>query len=371
MSRIKFDPFLNKLDQKEPLKDTLTAGNSTEGTDIEISHGDNIVGELSGNSGHGGDVSILGGPSFAGEGGDLILGGGASMSNNGGDTYIAGGIGSNGGNVYINVGSPLGGGLSGSVFINNFEFPLLDGMPGYVMTTDGNGLLSFEPVSGAITDSISATLTFLSGAIDQNTLYIETLSADLEYISGVVDTNTSNIVTLSGIVDTNTTDIATLSANQIIIENDIDTISALLLEKCDDIDTLSADIEIIQTDIINLSADIDFLSGEIDINTSNILTEKDSIIIESLSSEFFAYEPVSTFNTIKWLISAVNPVSSTLSVFEVLGTQINNSPVHSRSNIVANNVDVSTNVIISGGLFGLNIVNNEDEDITIEYIKIT
>lgn len=57
-----------------PLSDVLAFGNTTGGTDIEISSGDSLVGE--GNvSGDGGDVPITGGSSTGGngDGGDVVL----------------------------------------------------------------------------------------------------------------------------------------------------------------------------------------------------------------------------------------------------------------------------------------------------------
>lgn len=293
MSKIKYDPFLNKLDKKENFKDTLSAGNKTEGNDLEISHGDSIYGELSGNAGNGGDLNILGGSSLDGNAGDLLLAGGASLNGNGGDTLIAGGTGANGGDVHINPGTPIGGGLSGDIFLNNLKWPQTDGLSGYVLSTDGNNNLAFISVSAA-TDSTSADINYLSGAIDINSDNINTLSADLSELSAAVE-----------------------------------------------------------------------------INTNNIVTTKDLLTVDSLSSRFFAYENLEMFNTAKWLITAVNPVSSTLSVFEVLGTQINNIPRHSRSNIIANELNITTDVIISGSSFGINVVNNENENITIEYIRIT
>jgi hypothetical protein len=297
----------------------------------------------------------------------------------GGDALLAGGIGASGGDVYINPGLPLlPGGLSGQIFINSLQWPEFDGLPGYVLSTDGDGVLTFQPVSGAIGSTVSAIIETLSTSIDQNTVYITELSSDISYISGVVSGNSADILslsstlidkctdietlsadvqTLSTAIDNNTTNINTNTTNIALLSSDVINISDILVDKCNDIDVLSADL-------IELSAQV--IAGQ-----NNITTKETGIIIPSTESRFFGYEDVASYNTAKWLITAVNSVSSTISTFEVLGTQIGSSPSHSRSNIVRNDLSLVTDVIISGSSFGVNITNNESEDVTVEYIRIT
>ena len=115
MPKNKFDVILNKLKQKETLKETLDAGNVTEGFDVVITHGDSIIGEISGNSG------------------------------NGGDLVLAGGVGVSGGDVFIDGGSALvSSELDGDVFIQNLKFMRADSSAGDVVATDGNGSLIFQ-----------------------------------------------------------------------------------------------------------------------------------------------------------------------------------------------------------------------------------
>ena len=171
MPKNKFDVILNKLKQKETLKETLDAGNVTEGFDVVITHGDSIIGEISGNSGNGGDVSILGGNTVSGVGGDLVLVGGVSQTLKGGDSFIAGGVGVNGGDVFIDGGSALvSSELDGDVFIQSLKYPSVDGLDGDVVTTDGFGNLSFSPkTSGGILESVIYTGLYSGGEISINT----------------------------------------------------------------------------------------------------------------------------------------------------------------------------------------------------------
>lgn len=87
----------------EDLATTLVAGNTTSGTNIEITHADIIIGETNGNAGDGGDINILGGGSTGGTGGSIIL-----------DTFNAGANLDSGG-VTINTGNATGTGLPGQI----------------------------------------------------------------------------------------------------------------------------------------------------------------------------------------------------------------------------------------------------------------
>jgi hypothetical protein len=157
---IKFDPILNKLRQNDastsilsgisPLSAVLNIGNITNGSDILITHGDDIIGSSSPVSG--GDVNIFGGASISGDGGDLMFAGGVTVSGEGGDLIFAGGNGTKGGDIDIFGGTSTSGGV-GAVTIQNLEYPDTDGVPSAVMYTDGSGKLDLCPISALIDTS--------------------------------------------------------------------------------------------------------------------------------------------------------------------------------------------------------------------------
>ncbi len=159
MAKVKYNAVLNRFESVNVLKDVLDSGNSTTGFDIQVTHGDSIIGELSGNGSAGGDVSVLGGNSVSGIGGDAILAGGVSTATTGGNAFLAGGVGVSGGDVFIDGGlSNTTDNLSGDVIIQNLKFPRVDGNSGDVIATDGNGNLSFTaPTSGGNTSQVNST----------------------------------------------------------------------------------------------------------------------------------------------------------------------------------------------------------------------
>lgn len=157
MSKVKYNAILNKFESVNILKDVLDSGNATTGFDIQVTHGDSILGELSGNGSAGGDVSFLGGNSVSGIGGDAILAGGVSTATTGGNAFLAGGVGVSGGDVFIDGGlSNTTDNLSGDVVIQNLKFPRTDGTVGQFITTDGAGNLSFDD-SGGSTSQVNST----------------------------------------------------------------------------------------------------------------------------------------------------------------------------------------------------------------------
>lgn len=157
MAKVKFNAVLNRFESVSILKDVLDSGNSTTGFDIQVTHGDSIIGELSGNGSAGGDVSVLGGNSVSGIGGDAILAGGVSTATTGGNAFLAGGVGVSGGDVFIDGGlSNTTDNLSGDVVIQNLKFPRTDGTVGQFIKTDGAGNLSFDDPGGA-TSQVNST----------------------------------------------------------------------------------------------------------------------------------------------------------------------------------------------------------------------
>ena len=157
MAKVKYNALLNKIESISILKDVLDSGNSTTGFDIQVTHGDSIIGELSGNGSAGGDVSVLGGNSVSGIGGDAILAGGVSTATTGGNAFLAGGVGFSGGNVFIDGGlSNTTDNLSGDVIIQNLKYPRVDGTAGQIIKTDGAGNLTFVSQSGT-TSQVNST----------------------------------------------------------------------------------------------------------------------------------------------------------------------------------------------------------------------
>ena len=179
-SKIKYDSILDKLREKDlgeqTLSDVLSLGNKTEGNDILLSAGD-IISAVSGanltlQSGlNGGDINISAAasinPSFSsnitiyagdhtstGEGGDITLLPGGSISGEGGTLYLNSGNSNNNipGDIVIQTGT--NGTISGDIYIagenlllQGLLWPDTDGSYGYVLTTNGAGSLSFQPVS--------------------------------------------------------------------------------------------------------------------------------------------------------------------------------------------------------------------------------
>lgn len=140
----KFDVLLNKLKTVDTLNETLNSSPNTGGLDLVITHGDSILGQLSGNGSTGGDVNFLAGNSVSGDGGDAVFAGGTG-NNSGGDAFLAGGLGVvSGGDVFIDGGlSTTTDDLSGDVFIQNLRMPRADSSAGSVIATDGAGNLNF------------------------------------------------------------------------------------------------------------------------------------------------------------------------------------------------------------------------------------
>ncbi len=151
MAKVKFDNLLNKITTIETLQETLDSGNETRSNDIITTHGDSLIGELSGNGSNGGDISFLGGNSVSGDGGDAIFAGGTGNTF-GGDAFFAGGLGVvSGGDVFIDGGlSSTSDNLSGDVIIQNFKFMREDSSAGSVVATDGNGGLVFQNAAAEV-----------------------------------------------------------------------------------------------------------------------------------------------------------------------------------------------------------------------------
>ena len=209
MAKVKYNAILNKFESVNSLQDTLDSENSTKGFDIEITHNDSIIGELSGNGSAGGDLSVLGGNSVSGAGGDLILAGGVGNIL-GGDTFLAGGVAVNGGDVFIDGGlSSSTDNLSGDVIIQNLKMPRTDGTNGNVIITDGAGNLSFSGAKVKATKLITSAdspYVVLSGDF---TLRADTTSGAIIFnipptsetvgrVLNIKTINNTNNVTVSG-----------------------------------------------------------------------------------------------------------------------------------------------------------------------------
>lgn len=157
------------------LEGTLVEGNTTGGTDIEVSSGDSIVtpagsGGSAGGAlplttgagdgvGDGGAFSVsagAGGATGAGGSVDLSAGAGGATSGSGGALDLsagdAAGTNSDGGNLLLSAGTETGSGTAGTMqfFVGGttYTWPLADGTAGQRLTTDASGVLSWETGGG-------------------------------------------------------------------------------------------------------------------------------------------------------------------------------------------------------------------------------
>jgi len=178
----------------------IRGGNSTGGNNTGATL--SLLGGMGFGSGMGGPVSIMAGaPGATGVGANVsvMASSGMGPSAAGGTVSIIAGNGtgpSDGGSVILTPGMSSGAGSKGDLVLDYATFPATDGAPGFVLSTNGAGNLSWVAGGGGGGESLAATLVI--GNITGGTDLVVSVGDEITGVDGGVGVDGGAYLVRSG-----------------------------------------------------------------------------------------------------------------------------------------------------------------------------